>query len=406
MMRVAVIGGGASGLLAAYFSAAGGNRVTLFERQKMLARKVLASGNGRCNISNRKMDESFFHGRDPRFAALVLERFGLEETTGFFAGIGIPFTELERGRLYPASLQATSVKKALEYQLRKKGVEVILHRKIELIVPESGKLRLVTAGHEEFLFDAAVIAAGSCAYSSLGASRSGYELAAALGHRIHEPFPSILPLNVPSRALHRLDGIKWDCGVAVELDGGVRARSEEELLFTKYGISGPAAMEVSRAVHSSVLAGGKPVVVIDLFPRHDGEELEQLLDGLWADGDKKLSMSLLGILKERMPELALGVACVDSEARVGMLTGEQKKRIAGALKNIRLEPGPSRGFGEAVVAAGGVDTGEVDPRTMESKLVKNLYITGELLDIDGDSGGYNLQFAWSTGAIAGMALRG
>ncbi len=403
MKHIAVIGGGASGLVAAWFSASAGNRVVLFERQKMLGRKVLASGNGRCNISNRNIDAAFYHGHNPRFVTNVFSRFGLDAAIDFFGKIGIPFVELERGRLYPASLQASAVKRMLEYELQKKGVEIFLHRKIERIIPGNKRIKLKTAGHEEMEFDSVILAAGSSAYPSLGGSASGYELVTALGHNVYQPFPAILPINIPLKPLHRLEGIKWDCGISVEESGGVIAHTEEELLFTKFGISGPAALEVSRAVNESVLAGKNPSILLDLFPGQNPEEVKDRLDALWADEEKKISFSLLGILKERMPEVVLGIAGIDAETRVKNLTAAQRDRIARTLKSVILNPGPPRSFDEAVTAAGGVDVDEVDPRTMESKIVKNLHITGELLDIDGDSGGYNLQFAWSTGALAGRA---
>lgn len=400
---VAVIGGGASGLVAALFAADAGCSIVLFEKQKALGRKLRITGNGRCNITNRDIDATHYHGHNPMFVKNIFARFGLDATIDFFESIGIPFCEGEGGRLYPASLQASSVVKILEYEARRRGVDVLLHRKVDRIALYGGRVRLITAGKEEFDVDSAVLAAGSCAYSPLGASRSGYELAISLGHRVYEPFPSILPLTIPLKALHRLEGIKWDCRLSVILDGKIIAQSEEETLFTRYGISGPAALEISRAVNEAMTRGAIPEVNIDFFPRMDSNALISLLDSLWDDGDRPIGFSLLGILKERMPAVVLHVIGVDPEMPVRAATAAQRSAIAAALKEFRVVPGEPRGFGEAVVAAGGVDVDQIHPATMESKIARGVHITGELLDIDGDSGGYNLQFAWSTGAIAGMA---
>ncbi len=400
---VAIIGGGASGLMAAWHAASGGARVTLFEKQKMLGRKVRATGNGRCNITNRNIDASFYHGRNPQFVRNVFGRFGLDDTIGFFRRIGIPFVELEGGRLYPASLQASTVTQIFEYELERLAVDIRLHRKIERLEERDGRLRLITAGQEESDFDAVVLAAGGCAYPQLGASRSGYELAAALGHTVHDPFPAILPINITLKALHRLEGIKRDCSVSVMRSGRLAERSSGELLFTKYGISGPAALEVSRTVNESLCAGDTLEIAIDFFPDTDAADLEVLLSELWSAGERPAGLSLRGLIRDRLCDTLLRIAGVDPAVPVKRLSADSKKAVAAAFKDLRLRPGAVRPFNEAVVAAGGVDVGEVNPSTLESGRIHNLYIAGELLDIDGDSGGYNLQFAWSTGALAGMA---
>ncbi len=398
--KTAIIGGGASGLIAAFF-ASERSSVTVFEKQKKIGRKLLVTGNGRCNISNRFISPERYHGHSPSFAAEVLSRFGLNETEIFFRSIGIPFVEEDDGKLFPASLQASIVPSVFEYELRKRGVDLRVHRKIDRIVPEGRKFRLITAGMEEELFDAVILACGSQAFPAAGASRSGYELAASMGHSIFEPLPAILPINVPLKILHTLQGIKWDCALKVFSGEKYISGSCGELLFTAYGISGPAALKVSRPVNELVL-GGKPALIsIDFFPGLDAAALEALLDTVFADGGRKLSFALMGILKERMPEVILSVSGIDHEKRCGSLTENERGTILSLLKNFSITPGKLRGFDEAVVAAGGVDVSGVNPATMESKLVKNLFITGELLDVDGDSGGFNLQFAWSTGAIAG-----
>ncbi len=402
--KTAIIGGGASGLMAAYFASERHN-VTLFEKQKKIGRKILVTGNGRCNISNKNIKKDRYHGHNPEFVNFVFSRFGFKETNSFFSSVGIPFTEEENGKLFPASLQASIVTKVFEYELPLRGVDIRIHRKIETIIPENKKFRLITNGMEEELFDSVILACGSPAFPAAGASRSGYDIAASLGHKIYEPFPAILPLNIPHKAIHTLQGIKWNCGVKVYYNRECMAESYDELLFTAYGISGPASLKVSRCVNELVLSGKKPDISLDFFPSLSHNELNQMLEILFNDKNKKLSFSLLGILKERMPDVILSMAGIDPDKRCGTLSQNDKEIISSALKDLHITPGKPRGFDEAVVAAGGVSVDEIDPSTMESKLVKNLFVTGELLDIDGDSGGFNLQFAWSTGAVAGMSQK-
>ena len=400
--KIAVVGGGASGLMAAYFASEKCD-VTLFERQKKIGRKILVTGNGRCNISNKNISAERYHGHNPEFVNSIFNRFGLAETERFFSSIGIPFVEEDDAKLFPASLQASIVTKVFEYELVKRGVDIRLHRKIEKIKPGNDRFRLITMGQEEEIFDSVILSCGSIAFPGAGASRSGYDLAKSLGHNVYDPFPAILPINIPIKPLHTLQGIKWDCGVNVIYEDICISSSMDELLFTSYGISGPASLKVSRDVNSHVLNGMIPVISIDFFPSLDRQSLSNLLEDIFADKKRKLSFALLGILKERMPEVILSIIGIDHEKRTGSLTEEEKGLILSSLKDFRIAPGKPRSFEEAVVAAGGVDVNEIDPGRMESKLVKNLFITGELLDIDGDSGGFNLQFAWSTGSIAGMA---
>jgi hypothetical protein len=403
--KTAVVGGGASGLIAAYF-ASSNSSVTLFEKQKKIGRKILVTGNGRCNITNKNININRYNGHNPEFAESVFSHFGLSETEEFFSSIGIPFIEENDGKLFPASLQASIVTKVFEYELTRRNVNIQLHRKIEKIIPEHNRFRLITAGQDEEIFDSVILSCGSRAFPAAGASTSGYELASDLGHKIYEPFPVILPVNIPVKALHTLQGIKWDCGVRVLYKERCTASSMDELLFTAYGISGPASLKVSRNINEHILNGKVPDISLDFFPSLDNSGLRNLLDNLLIDKNKKLSFALLGILKEKMPEVILSLSGIDHEKRCGNLSEKDKEKILTSLKDFRITPGKPRGFEEAVAAAGGVSVDEINPATMESKLVKNLYITGELLDIDGNSGGFNLQFAWSTGAIAGMAQKG
>lgn len=406
MKDIAVIGGGASGLMAAYVAAEGeGNRVHLFEKQKKAGRKLLVTGNGRCNISNRNIHHSRYHGHNPRFVNNVFGRFGLQDTIDFFQSIGLPFTEEEDGKLFPASLQALTVMRLLEYELERRGVTTHLHRRADHVLPSAkgAGITIITAGKEEHHVDRVILACGSCAFGPVGASRDGYQLAASLGHTVYDPFPAILPLNIPAKALHRLQGIRWDCTLKVLVDGKTVNEATGEVLFTKYGISGPASLAISRSVNQGVLEGRDVAIMLNIFPYMNRDEFMNTLQLLLQDGKKPLSLSLIGIMHNRMPEVFLSMAGIDHEKKVAEVGKAEREKVADAFLACSLEPGKPRPFTEAVVAAGGVDVNEINPATMESKKAPGVHITGELLDIDGDSGGFNLQFAWSTGAIAGMA---
>ena len=402
--RIGIIGAGASGLMASCYASGNGNKVLLFEKQQKIARKILASGNGRCNISNRSISSNFaehYHGENPAFVNNVFSRFGVEETESFFLGIGLPFVEENDGKLFPASLQAASVAKIFQYEIKSRGVELYLDYNIQSVKRDGDGFIVKTSMAEERL-DSLVLAAGSCAAPDLGGSNSGYDLAKSLGHRIVKPRPVILPINIPLKMLHRLQGIKHDVALKVKVGSNVLATSQGELLFTAYGISGPATLLISRAVNDALSQKKQPVIEIDLFPSMKHEELANYLNTVWADENKKFAFSLLGVLKEHMCEVFAMMADIDPNARLVSVGKDARNKFVNLVKALRIEPGEPRSFKEAVAATGGVAVDEINASTMESKIVKNLFITGELLDIDGDSGGYNLQFAWSSGALAGL----
>lgn len=403
MKRIAIIGAGASGLIAACYAAMPGREVTVFEKQKKIGSKILVSGNGRCNISNRHVGSNHYHGGNKQFITSVLESFTLDDTLSFFSTIGLPIIEEKEGKLFPAPLQSSTVVRFFEHELYRRGVDLLLQRRIDKILPVREKFRLSTAGQDEYLFDAVILSCGSCAFPPAGASHCGYDLARSLGHRVKEPFPAIVPLNVPLKALHRLQGIKWQCAAMVRRGDCIIFKSSGELLFTAYGLSGPLALDISRTVNQWSSSELGTDIIIDFFPEYSATTLAQLLNSIMIDESRTIGFSLLGILKHNMPEVICLIAGIDSRKAVSECTPDNRLQLVSILKALVLQSGQPRGFQEAVVAAGGVDVEHIDPKTMASRLVRGLYITGELLDIDGVSGGFNLQFAWSTGAIAGKS---
>lgn len=401
--KVAVIGAGASGMMAAIHALRCGCSVTVFEKQKKAGRKLAVTGNGQCNISNRNLDVSRYHGQNPMFVRNLFARFGLDETIEFFDSIGIPFVEKKQGKLYPCSLQAQSVADILEYEVGRGGGEISLHRRVDGIRKTGSGIELVTAGDERHVFDSVILAAGGCAYPQIGASTQGFELASSVGHSVVDPYPAILPITIPLRALHRLEGIKWDVSLSAVLDGKIVRRAEGEILFTRYGISGPVSLEISRAVNEPLLKGKYPVIEINLFPDKKESEVSEMFDLLFSDPQKEVAFAMEGVLKKRIPDIFIGIAGIDPHKRCGELSRQDIASVVQCCTSLQLEPGEVRPFSEAVTSAGGVPVNEVVPSTMESKKMSGVYLCGEVLDIDGDSGGFNLQFAWSSGAVAGMS---
>lgn len=399
--KIGIIGAGASGLIAAYFASHNKHtEVHIFEKQNKIGRKVAATGNGRCNLTNMNMGSEHYHSGDIHFVTDVLQHFTLQDTLNFFHSIGIVTTTLENGKVYPSSLQASTVVKVFEHELSHNNVQIHLSRKIESIQPVHHGFKVITAGKEEHFFHKVILACGSCAYGSLGASKDGYELAQSLGHTIIEPFPAILPLNIVNKQLHTLQGIRWDCTLSVVIGNTTVQKITDEVLFTAYGISGPAALSISRAVNEAVLLNKDVHISCNIFPHYDMHTLRSLFTQLLSQPKKSLEFALYGIMNNKMPRVFLSMAGIPYEWPA-IESFNDIDTIIQAFTRATLYPGKPRPFTEAVVAAGGIDVNEVNPATMESTLHKGLFITGELLDVDGDSGGYNLQFAWSTGAIAG-----
>ncbi|MGQ9842450.1 MAG: aminoacetone oxidase family FAD-binding enzyme [Spirochaetota bacterium] len=399
--KIGIIGAGASGLIAGYFaSLKKENEVHIFEKQNTIGRKLSATGNGRCNLTNMNMGVEHYHSTDISFVQNVLDNFSLTQTLNFFKSIGIITTVLDNGKVYPSSLQAFSVVWCLQHELSHHNVFIHCNRKIEHITPVHNGFIITTAGKEEHFFNKIILALGSCAYGPLGASRNGYDIARMLGHTIIEPFPAILPINILNKQLHTLQGIRWDCTLTVVVNNTVAKQITDEVLFTSYGISGPAALAISRTVNKAIINKNNVIIHCNIFPGYEYNPLREIFVQLLSHNHKTLECALYGFIHSKMPRVFLSMAQIPYHLPAQELL-QDVDIVIHAFTNATLYPGNPRSFTEAVVSAGGIDVNEVNPSTMESRLHKGLFITGELLDVDGDSGGYNLQFAWSTGAIAG-----
>jgi len=382
--EVAVVGGGASGLAAALAAARAGARVTLLERSKALGRKVLASGGGRCNLTNKDISPRHYHGE----CKALLSRFGEAEARELFEGLGLLLMTEPDGRVFPRCGKAQAVVDVLRSALNELGVDIRLGCGVESIRRQAERFSLGTLQAERV-----VLCCGGPAYPQMGGTDSGLRLAEALGHDVTRVTPSLVPLCAKPGWVQRLRGIRVDAAVRAE----DFAQSRGELLFTAYGVSGPAALDLSREV---VRRGGAECSV-DLFPEMDKAALLRLLRGRAERFSRRAAKGLLcGMLPDRMPSVFLEEhGFSDHEPLPASALG----RLCDALKAWRFEVSGPRPWDEAMVSAGGVGLGEADIPSMRSKRVEGLFFAGEMLDVDGDSGGYNLHFAWASGTLAGAS---
>ena len=388
---VLVVGGGASGIMAAVMASRHGASVAIAEKLPRIGKKLLATGNGRCNITNRNISAARYYG-DKTFVKTALMKFGLKETLDFFECIGIPCVELEDGKMYPKSLQATTVLDKLREELKRLGVEIICGFDVSSVKKDDGTFYIKNKSGNELMAKSLIIACGGAAAPEFGTDGSAYKLATMFSHTVSKPFPALVQLKtkyVPKA----LKGIKQICTAKLLVDGK-QVRSETgEVLFTAYGISGPPVFDLSR-VASEALEKKKDVSVsLDLAPDTGYLKLKEAVDWRFENLSYVAKENFLnGLLNKRLGLEILRFA-------------ETSEEIAGLIKNYKLDVSGTMGFRNAQVTAGGINTSEIKD-TFASKKTAGLYFTGEILNVDGDCGGFNLQWAWTSGAIAGIAAGG
>ncbi len=404
-MNVAIIGGGASGLVCAIEAARGGHRVSVFEKNAKLGRKILATGNGKCNISNLHLNPTRYHGEFPQFVTPILKRFNTLTCKDFFRTLGLEMREGEAGRLYPMSHHASSVVDILVHEARELGVKFLCESEVKRIAHKGEQFEL-HVNDQTSLFDACVIASGSFAYPSLGSSGSGYAFAKCLGHTVIEPYPTLVQLLSDEAHLSLANGVKIDAGVELFVSGTMRQRVQGDVLFTTYGLSGSAILDISRAASRACVENEPSWVVLDLLPTFSKEAVQSLLQKRLAyAGKKSLILWLEGIIPKKLALFLIHANTLEHLTSASLLSPKELKRLCFSLKALRLHVKGTKGFESAEVCSGGVDVREVDEKSLMSKKVKNLYFCGEVLDIDGDCGGFNLHFAWGSGYVVGQSIK-
>ena len=398
-MNVCVIGGGAAGMLAALTAAEGGHRVLLLERQSRVGRKLLATGNGRCNLSNYHASPAHYHG-GAGFCDFALSQFDVGETLQYFASLGLLTVSEASGRIYPMSNMAGSVLDVLRYALERPEIDLQTGQTVTAVrkMPEGFSVKTET---DTFSARRLILAAGGAAGSKVGGVMDGYRLAKSLGHHRTALYPSLVQLKTDPTYPRALKGVKAQCGISICRGSQVLARNSGEVLFTEYGVSGPAIFDLSR----SVSAGGSDLTcLLNFFPDwEEAEVLHWLCQRQVAMAAHEASTLLTGSCHTRLGQMICKSAGFTNQRAAG-LTRDDLRRIAMQATHFALPITGTCGFDQAQVTAGGLDTSEFDPRTLQSRLVPGLYACGELLDIDGDCGGYNLQWAWSSGRLAGKLL--
>ena len=397
---VAIIGAGASGLVAAIVAARAGVRVKIFEKNSKIGKKILATGNGRCNLSNSSIKTSNYHGLNPRFVNTAIDRFNPQICKKFFNEIGIEITEGQNGRLYPQSLQSSSVVNQLGYECKRVGVDIALETEVLDITKEGKKFALHVEGKKEY-FDALLIATGGLAMPSLGASGSGYEFAKSFGHTIVPTFASLVQLETKEN-FKSISGVKLQGSIEVAKNAGERVSAKGDILFTNYGISGSAILDISRYVNKTLQNSDEVVLSIDLMSEYSKEQLKNILIKRAKNSNSKsVALWLDGFINSKLANfLSKDIRAQNADD----LNTKDMINLVYKLKNFKVTVINSRGFKSAEVSAGGVKTDEINPKTLESKLQPSLYFSGEVLDIDADCGGYNLHWAWASGYSVGLAL--
>jgi predicted Rossmann fold flavoprotein len=401
--RIVVIGGGSAGMVAAIAAARDGARVVILERMERVGRKLLATGNGRCNLTNADLDLRRYHGGDRLFVGTVLGSFGLDDTLAFFAGLGIEPVVEEAGKVFPRSGQASSVLDVLRHELARLGVEAFTGAAVDRIAP-TREGWTVGAGEREFRADRVILAAGGRAAPNLGSNGSGFALARSVGHRVVDPFPALTRIRVAGAFLKRLKGVKVDASAMLGDGGECLRREAGEVLFTDTGVSGPPILQLSRIVGERSAARLQTDLSLDLAPEIDPAALEERLAKRFARPGMSAEFALVGFINKRLVPVVLAEAGIQPVTGPASGVGRDGVRnLVRMLKGWRMPVAGTDSWMEAQVTAGGVDTSQVAPETMASLLAPGLHLAGEVLDVDGDCGGFNLQWAWSSGFLAGRA---
>ena len=400
---VIIVGAGASGLMAAVVAARKGCSVLVIEQKEKAGKKILATGNGKCNFTNKKQEAGCYRSNDSAFPMKVLSCFDVPETIRFFEEIGI-LTKEKDGYCYPNSEQAASIAAVLLMECRRLKVTMLYNETVKLVKQPYFTV-MTEAGGERHSYTSKkmILAAGGCASPKLGSDGSGYALVQRLGHTLIKPLPALVSLLSGEKYCKTISGVRLQASVQAVTDGRQLAGERGEIIFTDYGVSGIPVMQLSRFVSKAIDRGENVRLKIDLLPDKSKEELADILHRrIEQNPAKNIEEMMVGLLNHKLSYLILLQAKLDLNQPSGTL---KEKAISGLIKNMKefeMNIRSANTFDHAQVTAGGIQTSEIHPQTMESKVVRGLYFAGEIVDVDGTCGGYNLQWAWSSGYLAGQ----
>lgn len=407
-MTVLIIGGGASGLVAAITARRLGAQVTILEKNPRLGKKILVTGNGRCNLTNLNTCPGCYYGATPEFVESILSQFNAKKTIGFFEKLGIAHKVEDEGKVFPMSDQASSVLDVLRYEVERTGIDVIYNARVKEIKKRNNIFELELAestdsGKQTIKGDRVILAAGGKAMPVTGSDGDGFLLAKKLGHTIKEVYPALVPLKLEGDFFKRIAGVKV-LGTAELFDGSKSiAKYRGDILFTNYGVSGPPILQLSGKAGELMQTKRKAQLRVILIDSMSRESLNGMLTRRFHNAvGKTIEFSLVGMINKRLiPVLLKEAGIKNPKADVETLTTGEQEKILDILTDWRFTITGTTSWPNAQVTAGGVDTREVEKDTLESKIIKGLYFAGEVLDVYGACGGYNLQWAWSSGFVAG-----
>ncbi len=405
MRQVIVIGGGASGLMAAIAAAGQGAEAAILEKNRQVGKKLLVTGNGRCNFSNRNQNLTNYRSDAPAFVKAALEAFSLEDTLAFFRKLGILVKE-RNGYLYPLSGQAASVLDALRLEAERLQVKLRCNTQVQSVdVAADGRFQVHTEGWD-YEADAVILACGSMAAPGTGATGDGYRFAQSFGHRVVKPLPALTGLYAAEKDCGKLAGVRFEAEVTLHVQGQGKIREYGEVQFTDYGLSGIPVFQVSRYAARATEEGRPCKVTLALLPDRKEQEVKRLLREL-ADTDGRVGAAvLLGVFPDKLCRVLLARAGISEKKSGKDWTEEEISRLSHGIGNMTFHIARVRGMEQAQVCTGGIPLRELKGVSMESSKQPGLYLTGELLDVDGACGGYNLQWAWTSGYLAGVCAAG
>ncbi len=415
MWDVIVVGAGPAGLMAAGQAAQMEAETLLLEKMGRPGRKLRIAGKGRCNLTNVVPRSEFLTHFEPHghFLRPAFYRFFNEDLMAFFEELGVPTVTERGGRVFPASGEAQDVVDALVQWVGEQGATLRTRSPVERLLVEGERVVGVQASRNQvspqkpgfYHADAVIVATGGASYPATGSTGDGYRLAQAVGHTIVPVRPALVPLETAGDVGPRLQELSLrNVTVSLWVDGKKQAEAFGEMLFTHFGVSGPIILTLSRQVVDALRLGQRVTLSIDLKPALDHPKLDaRLLRDLDTHGKRHFRTLLKGLLPSKLIPVCIDLTGIPSDKMAHQITSEERQRLRTWLKDFRLEVTGHRPFSEAIITAGGVDTGEVDPHTLASRLVEGLYFAGEVLDVDADTGGYNLQAAFSTGWLAGRS---
>ena len=406
--NVAVIGGGAAGLMAAIKAAENGHCVTVFEKMERPCRKVMITGKGRCNVTNNCDNATLINNvtKNAKFLYSAFSQFSSRDTVEFFENAGVPLKTERGNRVFPLSDKSVDIVDALVKKTKQSGVKIINSAAYEIIVDNGAVSGVILKNGEKIPFDAVVLATGGKSYHLTGSTGDGYLMAEKLGHTVTPLTPSLVPLKLHEGFCSALSGLSLK-NVTVSLFFADKKKpvfsSLGEMLFTHFGISGPLTLSASAHMRKGEPCDYK--VVIDLKPALTNEQLDLRIQRDFSEfSGKIIANSLDKLLPKSLIPIIIKLSGIDSNTRVNQITKQQRAFLVETIKNFTLHPTDFRDIDEAIITSGGISVKEINPATMESKIINNLYFAGEIIDVDAYTGGFNLQIAFSTGALAGNSV--